>query len=172
VGGKCDLVGELWFDLSAWFLQIRHSMPWETPSVQIAVVVLEVCSPAYFIRAGLKILPITAFQGARITGVYHCCWTTQLLDNSLVITVLRLQVVCYLAQLSPRKLLETRLSSSHWGLYNKPHKGILSDLHFSNHLCPQKCQCAHLKLFVMGTGRIKVNNGVGDLSYDTLLQLL
>jgi hypothetical protein len=101
--GKCDLVGELWFDLSTSFLQIRHSVPWETPPVQIAVVVLEVCSPEYS-RSSLS-------QLFNELGLQGCTTVAEPLNFSIIALWL-LCLVCYLAQYSPRKLLETRLSST------------------------------------------------------------
>jgi hypothetical protein len=40
VDGKYDLVGGPWFDLRVFFLQIRHSIPWEMPPVLVAIVFL------------------------------------------------------------------------------------------------------------------------------------
>jgi hypothetical protein len=103
VDGKCDVVGGPWFDLRTSFLHIRHSIPWEMPPVQIAVVVLEVCSPEYS-RSSLS-------QLFNELGLQGCTTVAEPLNFSIIALWL-LCLVCYLAQYSPRKLLETRLSST------------------------------------------------------------
>jgi hypothetical protein len=54
VNGKYDLVGGPWFDLRVSFLQIRHSIPWEMPPVQVAVIIFDVCSPRISGSVGLQ----------------------------------------------------------------------------------------------------------------------
>jgi hypothetical protein len=92
---------------------------------------LEVYSPKNFVRAGLKTGSSLSrpFKERGIKDYTTIAWPLNFLIIAIVITVLRLYVVCYLAQKSPgQSCQKPGCQVANGGLYHEPLKGKYRDL--------------------------------------------